>query len=152
MTTATWQWQVLADHRDRIEDNFWPKVDIAFGCWEWRATHNRHGYGMFSLNVGGRTKSYYAHRLMMMLLGYDPGESVDHLCRNRGCVNPAHLESVPLAVNKQRGNLRWRSELTHCKRGHEFTVENTYVYRGHRTCRACGVEKQRRYLVRKGGQ
>jgi hypothetical protein len=72
---------------------------------------------------------------------------LDHLCRVRHCVNPAHLEVVTLHTNVTRGN-GWagrNARKTHCKRGHEFTPENTIPLRnGGRECRQCRREYYRR--------
>ena len=70
------------------------------------------------------------------------GLELDHLCRNRGCVNPWHLEPVTNAVNQRRGNgpsgLNYRK--THCKRGHAFTKENTiHGWNGDHPSRSCRV-------------
>jgi len=77
-------------------------VNSETGCWEWRHAVNRHGYGM--VWRGGH--KIHAHRFFFQeLVGPIPdGFDVDHLCRNRRCVNPAHLEAVPRAVNLRRGN------------------------------------------------
>lgn len=127
------------------EQRFWQKVDKRQPdeCWPWMASMLRNGYGQFDHTT--------AHRFAMMASGFDVGsdEVVDHLCRNRACVNPAHLEIVPQAVNVARGygpNLAAtarRDEArvrTHCKRGHAMTPENTYTAPSHptwRVCRAC---------------
>ena len=78
-----------------------------------------------------------AHRLAYELtIGDIPGDlTVDHLCRNRRCCNPAHLR---LLTNEENGKLNGQAVQTHCHNGHEFSPENTRLNsRGHRTCRAC---------------
>lgn len=87
---------------------FWTKVHLPSddGCWVWTASQNGTGYG--ALTIAGARK--LAHRLAYAhLVGPIPdGLDLDHLCRNRMCVNPAHLEPVT-----RRENLR-RSPLLHC--------------------------------------
>ena len=84
----------------------------------------------------------FAHRVVYeILVGPIPvGLELDHLCRNRACVNPDHLEPVTTRTNLLRGYSPWacRARQTHCKRGHEFTPENTYgTGDGRRYCRTC---------------
>ena len=101
---------------------FWSKVEIAgpMDCWEWQAYKTKQGYGQFGLNG----KIQRAHRVAYeLVVGTIPnGLTIDHLCRNTGCVNPFHLEPVTLAENIRRGN-RYNVK-THCKRGHERTTGN----------------------------
>jgi hypothetical protein len=117
------------------------KVTKTPTCWLWTGYTNEFGYGR--LKIDGRYRS--AHRVIYELLVgmVDPDLHLDHLCRNRKCVNPAHLEPVTPRVNILRGvgapanNAR----MTHCKYGHPFTPENTmrWVERGvlRRRCRRC---------------
>lgn len=117
-----------------MTERFWQKVvpDPDTECWEWCGCVMRNGYGQFRHE--GRVQP--AHRVAWDLLrGPIPdGLHVDHLCRNRRCVNPAHLEPVTQAEN----NRRVAALRTHCKHGHPFDERNTYVYRdGRRKCRAC---------------
>lgn len=120
-------------------------------CWEWqRAISGDTGYG--SLWHEGRVRG--AHRVFYEdLVGPIPdGLEIDHLCRNRRCVNPGHLEPVTHAENMRRGAV---ATATHCKNGHEFTPENTYGRQddhGDRQCRTCARLRQRRYYYEKQGR
>lgn len=133
------------------------KVDtLTSACWLWAGSMYHNGYGKY-----GR-KGIMAHRIFYTLFrGHVPEDMVlDHLCKVRRCVNPAHLEIVTLAENILRGDSQWglNSRKTHCKRGHEFTQANTGVQRsdGGRVCRKCKAiaESKRRNslkLTRKRG-
>lgn len=80
------------------------------------------------------------------------GLELDHLCRNRACVNPYHLDPVSHAENMRRGvaGLKQR-EKTHCPVGHEYTAENTYIHpqNGSRNCKACQRERTRACRARR---
>lgn len=120
----------------------------ATGCWIWKDHVNRLGYGTTSI-CG---KHWMAHRASYHhLVGPIPdGLTLDHLCRNTRCINPAHLEPVPLAVNMRR---RYGSTqpLTHCVAGHLFDQENTYRHGRKRYCRKCGADGARRRRAQKNG-
>lgn len=93
-------------------------------CWEWVGSKQKKGYGLFKQGKHGGTT--LAHRISYEIFSgvkVPDNLTIDHLCRNRECVNPAHLEVVTLQENQAR-----RVLVTHCPRGHEYTDDNTYVY------------------------
>lgn len=117
------------------------------GCWVFKGPL-REGYG----RVRDMSRhSVQAHRVMYeACVGQIPaGLHLDHLCRNRACVNPAHMELVTNRENLRRGNgiSAINARKTHCDRGHEFTPENTRIRTsGYRQCRECAriTERSRR--------
>lgn len=181
-------------------ERFWLFVDkTGDDCWRWTGKIYR-GYGQVSRKAPG-VPSVMAHRIAYIdLRGPIPDALVlDHLCRNRACVNPDHLEPVTIRENVKRGigqvaeslvaldelglcrrgHSDWKIKacsggktrylcrtcardrrlertpnkrngpVTHCKHGHEFTVENTRVHAGRRTCRTCDKRRQAEYKARK---
>ncbi len=113
-------------------------------CWEWQGSLTL-GYGLMMI----KGKRYVVHRLAYELWkGPIPeGLTLDHLCRNRACVNPDHLEPVSLKENILRGvsPSADNARKTHCPKGHEFTPDNLVADNANRRrCKTCHRERQRR--------
>lgn len=138
--------------RPSLEQRFWSKVDATGSCWEWTGARSDTGYGSFH----GPRGASNAHRTSwVLLMGPIPkGLVLDHLCRNRLCVNPDHLEPVTEQVNIRRGySPMVRASLADtCPRGH--SLADAYVVRRggvatSRQCRPCLRERQRQEYRRK---
>lgn len=126
---------------------------LALPCWIVNQPNKGTGYGFVSIN----NRPHLAHRVAYLALIGDIPEGLvpDHLCRNRACWNPWHLEPVTAQINARRGQAgpaaRARNlAKTHCVQGHPYDAENTYEHpRGQRVCRTCRRETQARYAQRK---
>lgn len=119
-------------------DRFWSLVAKADGqCWEWRGAKTNQGYGTFARTHGTRV----AHRISWELTrGPIPdGLTIDHLCRNRGCVNPSHLEPVTNRENVLRGEgiTAHLARTTACAKGHPKSENRR---KGHPGCEVCKTE------------
>lgn len=131
--------------RPSLDQRFWAKVERTEDCWNWVGTITN-GYGFVKVNGGMRS----AHRVAWQLsVGPVPdGMDVDHLCRNRRCVNPAHLEPVTHRENVLRGagTAAVNARKTHCKHGHSLSDSNLILQNGGRTrvCRECRNSRARR--------
>jgi hypothetical protein len=128
---------------------FWAKVAKTEGCWLWLAGKSSAGYG--NVKMDGRWQG--AHRVAYTLLrGPIPeGLQLDHLCRNRACVNPAHLDPCTAKENAMRSELTLQSRnkrKTHCPKGHPYGGDNLVVVRGERYCRECRNQSTRKWRSR----
>lgn len=142
---------------------FWARVDKTGGCWEWRGYRNTQGYGAFPFKhpeLGWVL--VLAYRLSYLLTNgpVRDGLELDHVCRNRGCCNPAHLEPVTHRENLVRGHPfgAQHSLTTHCPQGHEYAGDNLSLHRKKnrqgkdyvsRECRACKREAERKRKQRR---
>lgn len=127
-TNKTWQ------------EAFFSKVERTASCWFWKACKTHDGYGRFKRD----SKQYMAHRFIYekLIEKIKKDLVLDHMCRNRSCVNPKHLRQVTIYVNLTQNSLSPSAinfAKTHCKRGHKFTKENTLKQRRgkNRYCRTC---------------
>lgn len=143
--------RLLAEFPER---RFWSRVDKSGDCWLWLGGYSGNGYGRFSPK---RDKGVGAHRFAYeSVVGPIPsGKEIDHLCRNRGCVNPAHLEVVTSKQNLLRGEgaCAQNARKTHCPQGHPYDFANTLIKidrkgRRGRACRACHRTRSRQRQAR----
>lgn len=136
-----------------LTDRFWEKVKKGEpeACWPWTGHRGRNGYGRIAVRSVGpvsasRASWFLAH-------GRWPSGVVCHACDNPPCVNPAHLwegtqrDNIRDCVAKGRGIANRRKQQTHCKRGHEFTPENTHLDSKGRSCRECRKSASRAHRI-----
>lgn len=134
---------------DRFTEKY--VVNEETGCWEWTAYLDKDGYGYFKADGENR-----AHR-WAYINWKGPMSSylvTDHLCRNRRCVNPEHLEEVSTQENTRRGINdpnrlgQMHAAKTHCPVGHPYDEINTRLYDGRRYCIACTNRRAKEQRLR----
>jgi HNH endonuclease len=132
-----------------VIERWWSYVEQTDTCWYWTGRIDEDGYGRFRFNLEGRQIEVRAYRFGYILLVGDipDGHELDHLCKNRSCVRPDHLEPVIHRVNTLRSDnfIAVNAKKTHCPKGHAYDEANTYLYpNGSRQCRTCRREGIRR--------
>lgn len=112
------------------------------------------GYSQHTRLIDGKRKQGHTVAYIEKHGAIPEGMVLDHLCRNRACINPDHLEPVTQRENILRGEgvAAKNAQKTHCKHGHQFTKENTYLYQGKRLCRECRRLHEKAHRVWSGGE
>jgi hypothetical protein len=123
-------------------ERFWVNVErVPSGCLIWTGEINNDGYGNIWDGVRGKRIGAHVFSYLAFVGPIPDGLEIDHTCRVRSCVEPSHLEAVTHHVNVLRGNApaAFNARKTHCKRGHELSGTNLYVFPDgrRRRCRAC---------------
>lgn len=140
-------------NKNTLQDRLWDKIQILDDgcCWPWTgAIKKSTGYGDIYIGNG---KNGTAHRAFYKI-EVDPnidGLDVDHLCANRWCMNPGHLEAVPSRINTLRGNgpSAMNARKTHCKNGHELSKSNIYMINNERRCKTCNSIKWKAWYYKR---
>lgn len=118
-----------------------PRLDRSGECWLWTGRTRQDGYAQVWL----RNSQRRVHRIAFAHFRGDTPMELDHLCRNRTCCNPDHLEAVTAQENSARGTgpSSWALRDNTCKAGHPLVEGAYYFWRGERKCRECSRKRDR---------
>lgn len=144
--------RVIFGHRAGFTDEafFWSRIEKRSDdeCWPWTGNARADGRGIMRPRINGSRKRCYSYQYSYIIHNemaeIPDGMMICHHCDNPSCVNPKHLfmgtrtDNVRDAVKK--GRLK-NQQKTHCPHGHEYTAENTYIYKGRRNCRICNISR-----------
>lgn len=136
----------LDEARRMIPNNVANKLqETDAGCWEWTGHRHERGYGRIVLDK----KNVSVHRLLYELFNgpIPDGWVIDHMCENKPCSNPAHLDACTHTDNIER---HWtihpeRDSNTHCSRGHKFDDVGWIIDKQDRACKKCYKMRQDKY-------
>ena len=133
-------------------ERFWAKVEKTETCWLWTGAVSPNGYGKFGVTWTPRRQTSPHRFVWESEVGSIPaGMTIDHLCRNKICVNPSHLRVASPRDNALAGTSPFalNSQKRQCLRGHPFDLLNTYYQSGTRQCRQCKRLRGRLHRERK---
>lgn len=132
---------------NRIENSIHTQSN---GCWVWTRRKDREGYGVMWIYQGGKKCQRFAHRMSYEAYKQKipANKQIDHLCMNKSCVNPEHLEAVTSKENTQRYFKSINID-SYCKNGHKRTPDNTYLTGKTRCCKICRKNASATYRERK---
>lgn len=140
------------DDVKRLKERFWKKVHKTDSCWLWIGAKRHRGYG----DAWWNGRHFAAHRLTYSwAIGPIPdGETIDHKCGVTACVNPKHLQTMPMVDNSRLGS---PAQNTLCPKGHEFEGQNVIWIkdakgRMSRMCRICKRNCDKRQWLKHGTQ
>lgn len=139
-------YDLSVDPETGLVNRFIGRIDFEDSeCWTFLGNKNKDGYG--GISVSGKWWSTHRYSYVTLVGEIPEGLELDHLCSNRACANPDHLEPITHIENVRRGE---KASRTHCPQGHEYSVENTYLNKkGWRKCKICTADAQRRYQAKK---
>ena len=129
------------------------KINKDSDCWEWSGELTSYGYP----KIYYKGKRFRAHRVSYNIFKgvLDSGLVIDHICRNKKCVNPEHLRQVNKQINAVENSVSiaaLNKAKTHCRLGHEYTQQNTRIHKNSRHCITCDKASYVRYKLKEKGE